>query len=544
MKRFLVVLVFSLICNFVFGQKFWFGGINDDWNEADNWSPAGVPTASDYLLFFSDANVISVPTQSIGGLFIPTAVNVSLQGSGTSLTIPTATLIGSLTLNNSLNIIMTNNFTVDVDGVLIMGPTNTIGGAGGFTLVNGGKIITPNVAGLNGSITTTSKSFSSDGIYEFNGTAGQVTGTLLPGLISGTLTISNTNPAGVTLSNDLTLEGTSHSISSNSKLVIPLGKNLKNNGAIAIDASASLSNLGTLSGTGTISGSFNNQAIISPGSSAGTVTITGNYTAQNTSTHIMELTSGGYDQINITGTANLNGVLNVTLGGSYEPNNGDNFKLFNYGSKTGTFSSVNLPAGYNWTLTYGATSVDLLFQGPLPIELSKFEANKRDKTVVLDWVTSSEENNDKFVIERSIDGKLFEKLNELKGAGNSLSTNYYNFIDENPLSGLNYYRLRQIDFDGKSSVSDLRMVKMEADLGITVSPTIVSDQLNIQLNQVVDKPYMINIISLGTGISINQISVKSGDLKSDIDVSSLSPGSYIAQLIIGNEVHNHVFIKQ
>lgn len=89
----------------------------------------------------------------------------------------------------------------------------------------------------------------------------------------------------------------------------------------------------------------------------------------------------------------------------------------------------------------------------LPVELSSFSAEVLDNThVKLKWATESEINNDFFTIERSKSGKDYEKLHNVLGAGNSTVRNEYFFIDNSPLEGNVFYRLRQTDYDGKNKV--------------------------------------------------------------------------------------------
>lgn len=100
-----------------------------------------------------------------------------------------------------------------------------------------------------------------------------------------------------------------------------------------------------------------------------------------------------------------------------------------------------------WTLTSNTS--------PLPIELLRFDARDAGDEVHVNWITATEINNDYFTIERGDDGHNFYPIGKVAGAGNSSSDLYYEFTDEEPLSGVSYYRLRQTDFDGKTTISDV-----------------------------------------------------------------------------------------
>lgn len=92
---------------------------------------------------------------------------------------------------------------------------------------------------------------------------------------------------------------------------------------------------------------------------------------------------------------------------------------------------------------------------PLPIELLSFNAKQIKTYVELNWITSSETNNDYFTIERSSNTELFEPILIVDGAGNSNSITEYSTIDKSPINGLSYYRLKQTDFDGKYTLSNV-----------------------------------------------------------------------------------------
>ncbi len=92
---------------------------------------------------------------------------------------------------------------------------------------------------------------------------------------------------------------------------------------------------------------------------------------------------------------------------------------------------------------------------PLPIDLISFEANVNDDKVDLKWITAAEINNDYFTVERSENGKDWEEVLVISGAGNSSQLIEYFEVDYEPISGLSYYRLKQTDFDGSYTYSNV-----------------------------------------------------------------------------------------
>jgi len=111
----------------------------------------------------------------------------------------------------------------------------------------------------------------------------------------------------------------------------------------------------------------------------------------------------------------------------------------------------------------------------LPIGLSDFKAELISSTVRLTWETQSERDNDYFSIQHSMDGQEFQEIGTEKGAGSSLVPIKYNHLHINPSSGLNYYRLKQVDFNGKAEFSDVVSVRWDHQ-GIQVYPNPVEEE--------------------------------------------------------------------
>jgi hypothetical protein len=88
--------------------------------------------------------------------------------------------------------------------------------------------------------------------------------------------------------------------------------------------------------------------------------------------------------------------------------------------------------------------------------------------VALNWVTATEINNDYFTIQRSVDGLVFEDIEEITGAGNSNREISYQTFDDNPYNGTSYYRLKQTDFNGQFSFSQIEQVDFNGDASIDV----------------------------------------------------------------------------
>ncbi|MEI7597605.1 MAG: hypothetical protein WCK02_17800 [Bacteroidota bacterium] len=111
-------------------------------------------------------------------------------------------------------------------------------------------------------------------------------------------------------------------------------------------------------------------------------------------------------------------------------------------------------SGYGAAVGSSGTIVTFYNDG-LPIQLVDFSAKFIDEKVLLYWQTASEIENDYFSIEKSADAKNFELVKNITGAGYSNSIITYNEIDDNPYRGVSYYRLKQTDYNGESTFSNI-----------------------------------------------------------------------------------------
>ena len=101
---------------------------------------------------------------------------------------------------------------------------------------------------------------------------------------------------------------------------------------------------------------------------------------------------------------------------------------------------------------YLGSSITVSCGSGLPVELTSFEAERQERNVLLNWVTQTETNNKGFKIERSSNLNTWEELSFVTGVGNAIEANNYKWIDSAPIEGMNYYRLTQVDIDGKETI--------------------------------------------------------------------------------------------
>jgi hypothetical protein len=190
------------------------------------------------------------------------------------------------------------------------------------------------------------------------------------------------------------------------------------------------------------------------------------------------------------------------------------------------------PGGSGFTLDWNLTAGASLNCSVLPVELLSFNASAEQSIVRLDWVTASEINNQYFTVERSADGTDFEPMQMLDGAGTTTSIRNYETIDEKPLQGISYYRLKQTDFDGKFSYSEKVPVDFSEKNDIFyLQPNPATDEVSLIFSSVEKSTYRLQIYSAdGVCCIKNEIVANTGMNQTKLDISGLPKGVFIVIL--------------
>ena len=177
----------------------------------------------------------------------------------------------------------------------------------------------------------------------------------------------------------------------------------------------------------------------------------------------------------------------------------------------------------------------------LPIELISFSTVAFDDVVQIKWTTASEINNSYFTVERSGDGINFERISQKEGSGTSTKTIYYTDYDQSPLSGTSYYRLKQTDFDGKYTYSDIEVVYYErrnAELAIrTIGPVPFLTDINVNFSSRETTNVKIYLMSAeGKTIAQNEVIAMAGNNNYKFnEMGNLNHGIYYISIISGDQ---------
>lgn len=194
------------------------------------------------------------------------------------------------------------------------------------------------------------------------------------------------------------------------------------------------------------------------------------------------------------------------------------------GSTTGTTTNGTITSSAAVTSFSPFALASTTLSNPLPIELTYFKATAIESAVQLDWLTDSELNNNFFTLEKSADGATFETITTVKGAGTSHLPSTYSYMDEKPLPGISYYRLKQTDFDNTTRIASVAIVHRDG----------TGDTFSVYPNQAFPTDIVKSNFS-GPVVIVNMMGQSVLELAngSQMDVSTLKAGVYIVKTSTG-----------
>jgi len=167
--------------------------------------------------------------------------------------------------------------------------------------------------------------------------------------------------------------------------------------------------------------------------------------------------------------------------------------------------------------------------------------------IMLTWSTANEDGNSMFIIEKSIDGVEFSKIGSLDGAGNSNKSKQYNFLDLMANNKTSFYRLKQIDFDGTSSFSDILATSKENSnqfMVVRLSAAVASDNYEVTFDSSIKGKMNYTLKNWnGTVVSTNQQDIINGLNVITIELEALKPAVYKLELQLNDEIEILTFKK-
>ncbi len=448
----------------------WIGETSADWNVASNWCSGTLPTnATDVVI---SAGVLFDPVVSAATVALCSNLTIN---SGASLTIDSGTPNRQLNISGNL----VNNGTITVAGTIAFNGSTaqTISGSGFGTF---GTVVVNNSSGATPALTIPSTGLNITTALTM--TAGKIN------LSNANLTLGTAAASAGTLNytsgwaynGNLTRWVASGTLAINTLSTSPSRFPI---GSSADYRPIYFGNTGGISTGGTIRASHT--AV--NGSVAVAFSDNGTPIQVRTNSFWTVATGGGLATVNnfdvrtdatSMGTVGDINHLRLTLAASAAagtPGTNAGITTNPQVNRTG-IPLANLANNYYWG-SIDATNT------PLPVELTSFTATLRFDVVELKWSTASELNNDYFTIERTMNLENFEEIATVPGNGTTKAIHHYNASDNSPAYGRSYYRLKQTDYDGKYTYSDLRVIDYEgpkfAALRVYPNPLPNTKNLNV-----------------------------------------------------------------
>lgn len=178
----------------------------------------------------------------------------------------------------------------------------------------------------------------------------------------------------------------------------------------------------------------------------------------------------------------------------------------------------------------------------LPVKLNSFSGKLQGNHVALNWTTASEKNNSHFDVLRSVDGKTFDKISSVQGNGTSDITHKYSYTDKSPAKGNNYYKLNQVDFDGKSEASEVIVVKAFDVQGLQVYQQ--GSTVSVLVNNAIAGVGTLTVADIsGKVTSSRKIDLTTGNNQFDVDLGTAPKGVYLVKVLSAGKTLSAKFIK-
>ncbi|GAB4425571.1 MAG: hypothetical protein OHK0039_43290 [Bacteroidia bacterium] len=390
-----------------------------------------------------------------------------------------------------------NNTTIDNHGSLSTGSFSLYRGT--FTNHGGATMQTGSVdVGSNGSITNDGTWTASRITVNSNGTFTNTNDLTVSDAVEVNHTFVSTGTLSITT--DLRINGSATATLDGTAIVggrLEVNKNLIQSGTLTVQNAMQINGSGRVTVSGRIQ-------------VGGNIEINGWISGPDPAT-------GTYGRVDVAGQSTLNGSgklkSNLDFCDAGSPAAGVDNK---YGASDATVTyCINNPPGFS-----------------LPVAWAGFDAQVRTGGIELTWATARELNNAFFTVERSADARTFDAVKQIDGVGNSDNLTRYTATDEHPPVGALYYRIRQTDFDGKTSFSPTVQVGWEAAaFGLNVYPNPLRDQATVEIQGDAEGSAILRVTDMqGRTVYQAPVGLRPGTVSVPLDASGWQAGTYVVEV--------------
>ena len=240
----------------------------------------------------------------------------------------------------------------------------------------------------------------------------------------------------------------------------------------------------------------------------------------------------------------------------YRLSGSDTWTSINTAKNSIALSGLTFDETYEWRVAsidssnrqiiMSAYSVTATFRthAALPVTLTNFDGVLQNGNALLSWSTATEINNKGFELQKSMDGQVFTDIGFVAGNGNSSLVHNYNYTDIDVLSGSNYYRLKQIDLDGRFTYSSI--IKLDyAKFAWTILGNPVGSNSMVQVQIDKTSEVIIEVVSMNGSVirTINKGKISAGTYSIPLHLGQVSSGIYVVRLILDEKSYSKEIFK-
>ncbi|MCP4520379.1 MAG: T9SS type A sorting domain-containing protein [Cytophagales bacterium] len=538
-------------------------GIRHNMTHPSSYTMQGNPTASGNYIrgpvtlhFNTNFENKGYQIETTGGGTISAGSSFELNGDSPSITGDvnisggTISFLSDFTVTTTGTIAATTTLTTDPgtgtltssDDItagtsIIIGGTTTFTSSAGDITAPTISFISSNNSTINNAVITATTSFSATQDGDVITTGGSITtGELILGSASSHLDANGTpiqinGNIAITGAGSMDLDGTSP---------ITITGNYTNSGNVDVSFGANF----TMTGTPAANGNFTNSGSSTP-TFSGTAVVPGDFSGTGSGNTVVDGTLDIGGTLLLIGSAELygTGVVGYGTGDVRGFSSGGHFRC---GGASGTQYDTEESPGVHPNIPFNPLNLVTCEGGVLPVELAHFRVRNDGYDNYISWFTVSEINSEKFEVYSSIDGQSWKMIETVAAAGNSNRELAYSVFDPSEIGwSRKYYRLKQVDIDGKYVYSKVLVVTSgEKPIEVKCFPNPTSGIINIDMSALDNQEVSIKLFD-AVGKLVESRALKVSKSVINFNCSYLTPGFFnvIIQDQFGNKYHTS-FIKR
>ncbi len=196
------------------------------------------------------------------------------------------------------------------------------------------------------------------------------------------------------------------------------------------------------------------------------------------------------------------------------------------------FQGNDAPVNGPQMATAATNGFQAYMESPLPVKFIGFTLSSRNSEIMVQWSTSEEINASHYELERSTDGKNWQMAATIRAKGNSNQVNNYSYTDKNPVATAVYYRIRQVDLDGRFTYTSIRSIKTDKTADINIAS--IDHKVLLQFSKEMKGSFTVRFVNANGQVAGQQVLM---DPLGQIVLNASLKGNYIIQVTNGQNLN-------